>query len=283
MDRNPANQWPDYRYEQPESETMTDIIENLPATIDTTDPDMLRKSFQSIIDGVMNLSTFAKELKLVRSDLEAMKNEIEVARAQLTEAYRQRDDARAEATAARHDAQMAREAYDSVNTARQAAEAALAQRDAFVANQTAELADWQHQAQVARRELNETGVLLTIAREERDRFREGEGHERDQREIAQLRQMELEEANTGLATALESARVELDIRERALNDCADRVAGLKHENADLTLRLDAATQQTHVLTDRTTAHENDIARLTQEAANYRERLRGLRNMIGSDL
>lgn len=235
---------------------------NVPASLNLyEDQSMLREAATRFVDGIVNMSTLAKNQDELMKRIESLES-------RLGEATEARDKAIADAAVAKQDAEMARQAYDEANRKRKQAEDdghQLALRHAELMAAHDMLKDnYNAQGEALATTIN----LLTIARDERDQFRLETGEQRRLKEEAEAKALELEEIKEKLATTVE-----------ALDICAGNVADWKASATEKVGKINTLTLENQGLHHKVNALEDDNKRQAEVIERLQHKVVSVRHVL----
>lgn len=222
--------------------------DDLPALL-RNDESTIRSTFQKFVDGVVSLSSYARTVEALEAKMSALEKTIEEANARVIQANTERDQAVAEANEAKASTKMAREAYVVVNNENSALKSKLEMYSAEITELKQSESLLQNQLATAEAGNRTTNELLNLAREERDRFREGEASVRMELEAEQFKNLEFEDVKEKLATT-----------EEALGICARNTADARAEAAKHSIRADELDKECKGLHSKVNSLEDDNKR-----------------------
>lgn len=244
-----------------DNETHEQVEQNLPALSLQEDEMTIRSTLSKFADGIVKLSSFAKQIEDMQSKLDELNS-------RLGEATAARDAAIQDAAVARHDAQMARQAYDAAEQRRAEAVNALNKLNEDHAALQNDHGSLQAAHNDRGYELERVNTLLNIAREERDRFREAEGYERKLREDAEFKVLEFDDIKEKLRTT-----------EEALDICARSTAEWKAKADESATTINALQQELNGLHGKCNGLEDDNKRQADVIHHLQNKVANLRHVL----
>lgn len=222
-------------------ETVT-LAHDIPTTLPVTgEESMIRGQMSKVADYIVQLSGWAKKFEEAEAKMNSLNAALDDAMRRVADAEAARDRAVAETAVAVVNERMAKEAYTVVAKERDEAKDKLGMYSIEIEDLKVDKANLNAGIDNLSRQVVETGSLLSLAREERDRFREEAG----------------------------ALRVEIDDAQRDHNE----------QLASLQAKLDEVNKENSGLHHKINGLEDDHKRALDDLAAHRDRILHMRNII----